>query len=169
MLATLARMLVTHARINVGDTRMIVSRKGIAYQVTEDHKPSNPMETARIKNANGFICNNRVLGVLGVARSFADFKYKSNPEFPAEQQLVTACPDITEMNNSSVEFIVLASDGVWDLMTNQEVVNFVKSRMDELSPLQNICEDLLKKCKIPIYTLTGISQDNMTVLIGIYR
>ena len=154
---------------HVGDTRMVMSKKGVAYQVTEDHKPSNNKEFQRIRNARGFVCNDRVLGVLGVARAFADYKYKANEDLPADEQLITACPDLTMVGDENVDFIVLASDGVWDLMTNQEVVNFIRQRMEELSPLQNICADLLKKCKLPIYTLTGIGQDNMTIIIGIFK
>ena len=45
---------------NAGDARSVLSRNKIAINLSEDHKPSNPEELARIEAADGIVFNNRV-------------------------------------------------------------------------------------------------------------
>jgi len=111
---------------NTGDSRFILSYNGRAVPVTVDHKPSNMQEKARICNAGGFVDNDRVNGILGVARAFGDYHFKSKPNMLPHQQPVTALPDVRTVEiDSSIDFLVIASDGIWDLMSNQEVVDFI--------------------------------------------
>ncbi len=64
---------------------------------------------------------------------------------------------------------MVATDGVWDIMTNQEVVDFICKRMKHTVALDKIGLDLLKACKLPINPLTGLGSDNMTVIIAVLR
>ncbi len=61
---------------NVGDSRMVMSVCGEAVTVTDDHKPSKREEKFRIIRAGGYVCNDRVMETLAVARSFGDFFFK---------------------------------------------------------------------------------------------
>jgi serine/threonine protein phosphatase PrpC len=61
---------------NVGDSRVVLCRGGVAVPLTKDQKPGNPDEKARIKAAGGFVMNGRVLGSLAVARAFGDREFK---------------------------------------------------------------------------------------------
>ena len=45
---------------NAGDARTVLCRNKEAINLSEDHKPSNPDELARIEAADGFVFNNRV-------------------------------------------------------------------------------------------------------------
>ena len=61
---------------NAGDSRTILSRKGVAEALSEDHKPDDPLEKARIEKLGGFVRSGRVFGSLAVSRSIGDFENK---------------------------------------------------------------------------------------------
>ena len=66
---------------NAGDSRTVLARSGqgnIVVPLSEDHKPDNAGEKARIMAAGGFVEENRVNGSLNLSRSMGDFEYKSN-------------------------------------------------------------------------------------------
>lgn len=63
------RMVVCH----VGDSRAVLSKKGIAVALTEDHAPGLPSETKRIQGMGGFVRNGLVGNLLSVSRCFGDF------------------------------------------------------------------------------------------------
>uniref|UniRef100_J3LB01 protein-serine/threonine phosphatase n=1 Tax=Oryza brachyantha TaxID=4533 RepID=J3LB01_ORYBR len=121
---------------NLGDSRAVLatmSETGYlqAVQLTVDHKPSVPEEAARIKRSEG-----RVFGLkdepgvmrvwlpaenspgLAMARSLGDFRLKRHG--------VISTPEVTSRRVSAADlFIVLATDGVWDVLSNEEVVSIV--------------------------------------------
>ncbi len=90
---------------NLGDSRFILSYNGRAVPVTVDHKPSQSAETARIVKAGGFVANDRVNGVLGVARSFGDFNFKERQDLGPHEQLVTALPEVRTVDIDDKEHI----------------------------------------------------------------
>lgn len=58
--------------------------------------------------------------------------------------MITALPDVKIMKlDSDVEFIVLACDGIWNSMTSQEVVNFVRPKIQANQKLSSICEEVI--------------------------
>lgn len=74
-------------------------------------------ETKRIVDAGGFVEYGRVNGNLALSRAIGDFDFKKNEALPAEQQIVTANPDIIERQlEVEDEFIVLACDGIYNLL-----------------------------------------------------
>ena len=114
-----------------------------------DHKPSQPEESARIVNAGGFVVeangHSRVNGNLNLSRALGDLKYKQTSGLDWSEQMITGCPDVTEhLIHEDDEFVIIACDGVWDILSNQEAVDFVRSRADE--PLEKICEQIFDHC-----------------------
>nr|KJB65930.1 hypothetical protein B456_010G120600 [Gossypium raimondii] len=99
---------------NVGDSRAVICRGGNAFAVSRDHKPDQSDERQRIEDAGGFVMwagTWRVGGVLAVSRAFGDRLLK---------QYVVADPEIQEEKiDSSLEFLILASDGLWDVVSNE--------------------------------------------------
>ncbi|THU57622.1 hypothetical protein C4D60_Mb03t05470 [Musa balbisiana] len=85
-----------------------------AIAVSRDHKPDQTDERQRIEDAGGFVMwagTWRVGGVLAVTRAFVDRHLK---------QFVVADPEIhEEAVDGSLEFLILASDGLWDVVTNE--------------------------------------------------
>mmetsp|Transcript_67367 Transcript_67367/g.179863 ORF Transcript_67367/g.179863 Transcript_67367/m.179863 type:complete len:177 (-) Transcript_67367:814-1344(-) len=107
---------------NAGDSRAVLCRDGLAVALSEDHKPMNDTEKTRIEKAGGFVEDKRVNGTLAVARAIGDFSFKTH-DGPAEDQQVTCNPDIRKFElQEKDEFMILACDGIWDVVTSQQVL-----------------------------------------------
>lgn len=64
-----------------------------------------------------------------MSRSLGDMEYKQNKQLPPHDQMITAFPEVTVENlTPDCEFIVVACDGIWDCMTNQEICDFISDR-----------------------------------------
>lgn len=115
---------------NVGDSRAIACFGGKVEPLSFDHKPCNENESKRIVAAGGWVEFNRVNGNLALSRALGDFVFKRNEKKPAHEQIVTALPDVEVRDvTDDLEFIVLACDGIWDVMTNEEAVQFIRMRI----------------------------------------
>ncbi|KAI3850788.1 hypothetical protein MKW98_030848 [Papaver atlanticum] len=127
---------------NLGDSRAVLGTRSengelMAVQLTTDLKPSVPEEVERIQKSNGrvFALKNephipRVwlpdqdFPGLAMTRAFGDFDLK---DFG-----LTAIPQISHHHlNINDKFVILASDGVWDVLSNQQVVSIVSSSRPE--------------------------------------
>lgn len=151
---------------NVGDSRSIASVRGRVQSLSYDHKPNNELETKRILAAGGWVEFNRVNGNLALSRALGDFVFKKNETKKAEDQIVTAYPDVDIKDlTSDHEFILLACDGIWDVLSNEEVLEFVRSRIAGLIPPEIICEQLMTRCLAPDCQMGGLGCDNMTVVL----
>lgn len=155
---------------NIGDSRAVASFAGQVDPLSIDHKPTCPDEMNRIVSAGGWVQFNRVNGNLALSRAFGDFVFKRNDKLPATEQIVVAYPDVqTRLLSDDLEFIVLACDGVWDVMTNVEVVEFVRRRIIYKMEPVAICEELITRCLAPDCQMGfGIGCDNMTVILVCY-
>ncbi|KAL8095770.1 putative protein phosphatase 2C 76 isoform X1 [Apium graveolens] len=103
---------------NVGDSRTVISKSGQAIPLSEDHKPNRSDERKRIEDAGGVVMwagTWRVGGVLAMSRAFGNRMLK---------QFVVAEPDIQDQEiNEEIELLVLASDGLWDVVPNEDAVS----------------------------------------------
>ncbi|EDW30116.1 GL22499 [Drosophila persimilis] len=151
---------------NAGDSRAIASIGGKVRALSWDHKPQNEEERSRILAGGGFIEFNRVNGSLALSRAFGDCMYKRNMHMPPEQQIVTAYPDVEVADlTEDWEFVVLACDGIWDVMSNQEVCDFVRKRLAAGMTPECICEELLNSCLATDFNITEVGGDNMTAIL----
>ncbi|KAI8328763.1 phosphatase 2C-like domain-containing protein [Chlamydoabsidia padenii] len=152
---------------NAGDSRAVIStRNGRAIPLSKDHKPNDPLETARIKNAGGYVEFKRVNGSLALSRAIGDFGFKTNTQLSPEKQAVTADPDITEHELTDLdEFVVLACDGIWDCLKNQEAIDYIRHALTLKKSLKLICEEIMDFCLAESGDMTGIGCDNMTIII----
>eukprot|EP00331_Platyophrya_macrostoma_P000435 CAMPEP_0176405332 /NCGR_PEP_ID=MMETSP0127-20121128/277_1 /TAXON_ID=938130 /ORGANISM="Platyophrya macrostoma, Strain WH" /LENGTH=297 /DNA_ID=CAMNT_0017784375 /DNA_START=57 /DNA_END=950 /DNA_ORIENTATION=- len=166
---TAVTALVAQRRIicaNIGDSRAVLCRGGMAVPLSSDHKPTIPSEVARIEAAGYSVQNNRVSGTLALSRAVGDFEFKDQAHLPWDQQAITACPDVTVTDiQDNDEFIVLACDGVWDVISNQDCCDFIRQALrDHQGDVGLVCEQLLDRCIAP--TAPGLGCDNMTVVIA---
>ncbi|KAI9311384.1 phosphatase 2C-like domain-containing protein [Dichotomocladium elegans] len=151
---------------NAGDSRAILSADGLAIALSEDHKPVNEEEALRITKAGGHVEFGRVNGNLALSRALGDFEFKTNQHLKAEDQVVTANPDITEHKlGPNDEFAVIACDGIWDCMTNQQVADYIRDKVAKKVSLATICENLMDECLAEHTDFGGVGCDNMTVII----
>lgn len=98
----------------------------------------------------------RVNGSLAVSRALGDFEYKNNSNRRPDQQLVSPEPEITSHTRNlathsgkqeeHVAFIVLACDGIWDVMSNEELAAYILGRMHVTDDLSDICNSVLDMC-----------------------
>lgn len=80
---------------NAGDSRCVLCRAGKVVEMSFDHKPEDEIELNRIKKAGGRVTlDGRVNGGLNLSRAIGDHGYKTNKELPAEEQMISALPDI---------------------------------------------------------------------------
>ena len=144
--------------VNVGDSRSVLSRNGKAIPLSFDHKPYNKLEMKRITESGGFVHNKRVNGRLAVSRAIGDNSLKHiNPKLSP----LTATPEITitELQKDD-EFIVIACDGLWDVMDNQEVVDYIRKQYKKNEDLQLISKNIVYHAINNLF-----SGDNVTCLI----
>jgi serine/threonine protein phosphatase PrpC len=110
---------------NIGDSRAVLSRCKSAVNLTRDHKPHLSAEKARIESMgekvewDGYIYRVRD---LSLSRAIGDRHAK--PAVSGEVE-ITQYP-VKEGD----EFVVLASDGLWDVMSSQEAVDFVHLKLN---------------------------------------
>jgi serine/threonine protein phosphatase PrpC len=154
---------------NAGDSRCVLCRDGEAVPLSNDHKPYTPTEQMRIERAGGYVWNRRVNGILALSRAIGDFMFKMNPQVPWEEQAVTASPEVKTMklDRSRDEFLVLACDGIWDVLTNEQVIEFVRPLITKGVPLVDICDRLMHQCLSP--HPFGLGCDNMSVVIVLLK
>lgn len=152
---------------NIGDSRAVLSRDNKAWDLSRDHKPDDPVERSRIEDLGGKViwCGDtdefgqpiedtgvyRVNGNLALARAIGD---------RSERPHVTADPEIISVDvEEGDEFIVIATDGLWDVMESADAVNFVK-----LSLKEGISKDKIAQVIVQEALRLG-TWDNVTVVI----
>jgi len=142
--------------INVGDSRAIkCNRFNIAEQLSQDHKPNSPEERIRIEKLGGIIefdGSDWRIQRLSLSRAFGDLE--CNP-------YVTHLPQIYEYDiDINDKFIVLACDGLWDVLSNQDVVDYINTLL--YNKKKNNLAKLLAE-----YAIQQGSMDNVTVIVYI--
>lgn len=144
--------------LNTGDTRAVLCRGNIAIPLTKDHKPDWPDERKRIEELGGKIYKDGPdwrIKDLSVSRAFCDFD---------AEPFVTSKPDIFKYKlDSNDNFLIMACDGLWDVLSNQDAVNFVINSMDSKKQKINIAR------KLGEYAIKLGSMDNVTIIIIFFK
>jgi protein phosphatase 1L len=143
---------------HLGDCRAVLSRDGgAAVALTADHTCAAEGERERIERGGGYVsCSGsgvwRVQGSLAVSRSFGDVGLK---------RWVVAEPAVARVPLSAgCEFLVVASDGLWDKVSNQEAVDVVsRSRNAAASSVGRSCSELVELAR------RRGSRDDVTVMV----
>lgn len=139
---------------NVGDCRCLLLSSGKAIQMSVDQKPTNPDEIKRIISLGGTITNNlgiaRVNGVLAVSRAFGNRKLRKviRPDIEMIQR------DLTREDH----FLVIASDGLWDVLRNKDVCDICYTLSQSHRP-QQLAEELVHTA------IARGSMDNVTCIV----
>lgn len=98
----------------------------------------DPAEQRRIEQAGGFIQKGRVLGFLAITRSFGDHAMKD---------FVTCHPHITttRLDAQPCPFLIIACDGIWDVISDQEAVDIIYERFAQEGPFEDAAKLLVEK------------------------
>jgi len=157
--------------INCGDSRGIIIQNPLSEDgslsiiETIDHKPGDPIEKARILAAGGKVKgggNTRIDGKLAVSRGLGDFDFKADKSRKAAEQKVSCQPDVYEASNLMPgSVLVLACDGVWNVLSSEEVAATVQEELqaDPQADLNEVAATIVD------LSLELGSTDNVTVLL----
>lgn len=140
--------------INLGDSRSIIGLDEKVKSMSRDHKPSLKSEQKYIQRQGGSVKNGRVQGVLAMSRAVGDkdiSKYLNDTPNHFSYKL-----------NKDVLFLLHASDGLFDVLTNKEVYSFVKKYLKEGKDTKSIISSLLK------HAYDKGSSDNISVSVIIF-
>ena len=172
--ATVVLITPTHfICANAGDSRTVLGRSSgpaMCFPLSDDHKPDNEPERARIAAAGGFVEENRVNGSLNLSRSIGDFEYKSKPNLPYTEQMVTVDPEVRTVERQDADqFIMMACDGIWDCVTSEQGISQMRSALGGLKPGEQISkciEELFDRIiATDIISSAGVGTDNMTCVV----
>ncbi|CAH1127418.1 unnamed protein product [Ceutorhynchus assimilis] len=149
---------------NCGDSRAVLCRNGNPVFSTQDHKPALPSERDRIVKAGGSVMIQRVNGSLAVSRALGDFEYKNVKGRGPCEQLVSPEPEIfvQDRDERLDEFLVLACDGIWDVMSNEDLCSYVRSRLQITDNLTEVTGQVIDTC------LYKGSRDNMSIVLVVF-
>lgn len=112
---------------NVGDSAIVLCIDGKAKTLSYNHRATDPAECNRISSSTPqtgtFIAGGRVNGILSVTRAIGDKPLKAG---------VSPRPytSVTPIDNNAYEFVIIASDGLWDVCSPQQCVNLVRYMED---------------------------------------
>lgn len=138
---------------NAGDTRVVLDRDQSAHRLSHDHKASDPDEVDRIRKMGGEVDFGtgiaRVSQILSVARSLGD-------HHPALDRFVSPEPYLTKTQLKTEDTaLVIACDGVWDVITDQETIDIIHAIDDPREGARALRDRALRKG----------STDNITVVV----
>ncbi|KAK6275353.1 hypothetical protein POUND7_005062 [Theobroma cacao] len=170
---------------HVGDSCVVLSRAGKVEVLTDSHRPYGSNETSlqeirRIREAGGWIVNGRICGDIAVSRAFGDTRFKTKKNEMLKKgveerrwsekfisrivfngDLVIASPDTFKVAlGSGAEFILSASDGLWDYINSSDAVAFVRNQLREHGNVQVACDALAQAA------LDQGSEDNISIIIA---
>ncbi|XP_062183619.1 probable protein phosphatase 2C 37 [Phragmites australis] len=161
---------------NCGDSRAVLCRGppgAPAVPLSSDHKPERPDEMARIQAVGGWVlCNNgpRVRGILAMTRALGDWLLR--PEVISEPEITITRRRVED------DCLILASDGMWDVVENETACNIARHCLDDVNPAPvagagaaaAVGPDPDPRCNIAACLLVRLamcrgSQDNVSVVV----
>lgn len=146
--------------VNLGDSRTILCREKKIYFETEDHEPCIYGERMRIEAAGGFVSKSRVNGKMKVSRALGNFPMKSNDRKRKLCQLISPEADVEIIDrNPADDFIAIATDGVFQSFSSEDLVQYLVSRIPYKKQLNELAGDVLD------YSCHSKTKDNLTLIV----
>lgn len=146
--------------INLGDCRAVLCRDNLGIPLTKDHKPNFPEEIRRIKKLGGNITFDGMdwrIGEFSVSRAFGDCNSKP---------YISHIPDVFKYKlDKEDKFIILACDGLWDVVNSQDAVNLVLNTCYNENTDKKIKKNVNTSKNLANYAIMKGSTDNVSVII----
>ncbi|KAK9141791.1 hypothetical protein Syun_011191 [Stephania yunnanensis] len=145
---------------NLGDCRAVLSRLGVAVEMSKDHRPCCTMERMRIESLGGFIDDGYLNGQLGVTRALGDWHLEGMKVVDAPGGPLSAEPELKLITlTKEDEFLIIASDGVWDVFRSQNAIDFARRRLQEHNDVKQCCKELVEEA------IKRGALDNLTIVM----
>ncbi|KAL4589857.1 hypothetical protein LXL04_002768 [Taraxacum kok-saghyz] len=149
---------------NAGDCRAVLSRRGLAFEMSRDHRPCCHKERTRVESLGGFIEDGYLNGQIGVTRAIGNFHIKGLKGIGGNCGPLSAEPEIKMMTlTHEDEFLIIGSDGIWDVFRNQNAVDFVRRRLQEHNDVKRCCKEMVEEA------LKRGAVDNLTVVVVCFQ
>lgn len=145
---------------NAGDCRAVLSRGGIAIELSTDHRPCCTMERTRIESLGGYISGDYLNGQLGVTRALGDWHLEG---MKGNGERIGPLSSEPELNLITLvkedEFLIIGSDGIWEMFSSQNAVDFARRRLQEHNDVKLCCKQIVDEA------IKRRAWDNLTVVI----
>lgn len=142
---------------NLGDCRALVSRGGVVEALTTDHRPEEPLERSRLAGLG--LEAAEVLEHLAVSRALGDFDLEGR-KCPG----LSARPELSVLQlDAATEFLLLASDGLFEHMDCKEVGVTVRRYLRRSQSPQVACERIVEQA------MKLGSTDNISAVLIAFR
>lgn len=175
---------------STGDSRAVLCRGNAALELTIDHKAGACDIIARIAQSGGFVDKGRVMGSLAVGRALGDSHLKkgknlkkgpwSGPEeaLIPDPDVISFVPRRCGLREEDDHFVIIASDGLWDVMSNQEAVDKVNEQATKICEQEGYGNleyaklnerDICRICEnMALGAVKSGSRDNVSVEIAFF-
>ncbi|KAK7411652.1 hypothetical protein VNO78_03087 [Psophocarpus tetragonolobus] len=145
---------------NAGDCRAVLSRHGRAIEMSKDHRPNCTNERSRIQSVGGFVDDGYLNGQLGVTRALGDWHLEGMKEMSERGGPLSAEPELKLITlTKEDEFLIIASDGIWDVFSSQNAIDFARRKLQEHNDEKLCCKEIVQEA------IKRGSTDNLTVVM----
>ncbi|XP_072983720.1 probable protein phosphatase 2C 2 [Typha latifolia] len=142
---------------NAGDCRAVLCRKGVAVDMSQDHRPVHEAEHQRVIESGGFIDDGYLNGVLSLTRALGDWDMKL-PQGSASPLIAEPDFKLTTLTEDD-EFLIIGCDGIWDVMSSQHAVSIVCRGLHRHDNPEQCARELVMEA------LRLNTFDNLTVIV----
>uniref|UniRef100_A0A0D9WMI7 protein-serine/threonine phosphatase n=1 Tax=Leersia perrieri TaxID=77586 RepID=A0A0D9WMI7_9ORYZ len=146
---------------NAGDCRAVLSRCGTAVEMSMDHRPCSLSEKLRVESLGGYVDDDDYLnGLLGVTRALGDWHLEGMKEVGSPGGPLSAEPELKMITlTKDDEFLIIGSDGIWDVFSNQNAVDFARRRLQEHNNVKSCCKEIVEEA------IKRGATDNLTAVL----
>ncbi|XP_065849332.1 probable protein phosphatase 2C 27 [Euphorbia lathyris] len=145
---------------NAGDCRAVLSRRGAAIEMSKDHRPCCVRERIRIESLGGYVEDGYLNGQLGVTRALGDWHLEGMKVKGQMGGLLSAEPELRLITlTKEDEFLIIGSDGIWDVFTSQNSVSFARRRLQEHNDVKLCSKEMVEEA------IKRGATDNLTVVV----
>ncbi|CAN6681328.1 unnamed protein product [Malus baccata var. baccata] len=145
---------------NAGDCRAVLSRCGVAIEMSKDHRPCCTKERMRIESLGGYIDDGYLNGQLGVTRALGNWHLEGMKDAGERGGPLSAKPELKLMTLSKDdEFLIIGTDGIWEMFTSQNAVDFARRRLQEHNDVKLCCKQIVEEA------LKRGATDNLTLVM----
>lgn len=128
--------------------------------MSRDHRPCCLKERIRVESLGGYIDDGYLNGQLGVTRALGDWHLEGMKEMGERGGPLSAEPELKLMTlTKDDEFLIIGSDGIWDVFSNQNAVDFARRRLQEHNDIRVCCKQMVEEANKRGAT------DNLTVVM----
>jgi len=143
---------------SIGDSQCLLCKAKKPVVLSTQHSPWLMEEKNRIEREGGTVTNGRVNGKLAVSRAIGDILFKDRETLGPKY--VTPEPDVEIIDiTPDMQFLILACDGLWDVVKNEVAINFVSRRLSESMHVETIVKELVN------YAIEIGSKDNVSIIL----